>query len=446
MMPGRTDWSGSRRTLLGIATGLWLSTRLPQESMATPVPTPVTGGLRDFAYVCAALILAGQEQADLEPLADVRYQQAYLLLTPEATVAQLAYPEDVAEGIFAAGATQLYAYVALNQDQSRALVVNLVEATTPDGAETIFQAMRQLVPQPDSRSATSEEAPDADSSFVGKGYGAQNGIEQYEPRNWVFGGVRFGRLVAIWQVGFQPETPDPALTAPINRVLRDYLRDQDASSRRGASLAFLLTIPEQPRISIVQTMLDGTVLGYWNWDAAEIARRQALAARLGIVNELNGSFHGPDRLILNTIIDELATAEQAGQYMASLRRDQPAIDQRQGMTRRLLGADEFSLTGWDDWQASAILIQQGDHSALGVDVVARLGTFLVYVEALDDTSGEAASAPPGRGHDALREWSAIAYQLLAPMPAVARHPPDAVARAVFPPPLPAFADPLASQG
>ena len=41
--------------------------------------------------------------------------------------------------------------------------------------------------------------------------------------------------------------------------LRDYLTDQGASSRRGASLAFLFPIPEQPAIGIGQTILDGTV-------------------------------------------------------------------------------------------------------------------------------------------------------------------------------------------
>ena len=105
--------------------------------MATPVPSPASVGLRDFAYVCAGLTLAAQERDDLELLADVRYQQSMLLLTPEAIVTKLGYPEDVAGGIFAAGARQLYAYVALNQDQSRGLVINLVEATTAAGARQI---------------------------------------------------------------------------------------------------------------------------------------------------------------------------------------------------------------------------------------------------------------------------------------------------------------------
>lgn len=445
IMNDGTDWRGSRRTLLAGVAGLGLPKVLqPEWTMATPVPAP--NGLRDFAYVCGGLILAAHDQADLEPLADVRYQTALLLLTAEAAVAAPIYTEDVGDRIFAAGATQLYAYVAANEDQTRALVINLVEATTPDGAETIVQTLRQQWPQLAARPSSPDEAPDADSSFVGTLHGRQKGVEDAVAQDWVFGGVRFGNLVAIWQVGFQTGTPDPALAAPINRVLRDYLSDQHVSSRRGASLAFLATIPEQPHIGIAQFALDSTVLGYWHWDADKLAEHQAEAERVGLVNGFGGSYRGPGRLAPNMFIDEFATAERARQYFASYRHDQPANDQALGVTRRALGADEFSLTGWDEWDASAVRVQREDYGSLGMAFIGLLGAFVVYVEVLDDVSPDAADTPPDRGGAALHEWSAIAKELLAPMPAAARHVSSAEARAVFPPLLPAFADPLDLQG
>ena len=437
------DWRGSRRTLLASVAGLGLSPMLrPGGWIATPVASPATECLRDFAYVCAALVLAAHEQADLEPLAGVRYQTSVLVLTPEAAVAALGWGDEAVRRIFAAGARQLYAYVAVNQVQLRSFVINLVEAATSEGAETIFQELSKLWPQEAMHAATPDEAPDADSSFVGAVRGAQTGVDQDQAQNWLFGGVRFGSLAVIWQVGFQAEMPDPALAAPINRVLRDYLTDQGASSRRGASLAFLLTIPAQPHIAVGQTILDGTVLGYADWDDATMHERQVRAASAGVVNELSGSFRGPGRLAPNMFIEEFATAEQARQFVAMFMRDE-ANDQNLGVARRPLGADEFSLTGWDDWQASAIRVQQGQHGALGMSVAAHLGAFGVYVEVLDDVSSDAAAAPPGRGDAALRAWSAMAHQLLEPAQAAARNPPDAAGRAIFPPPLPAFADPLA---
>jgi hypothetical protein len=61
----------------------------------------------------------------------------------------------------------------------------------------------------------------------------------------------------------------------------------------------------------------------------------------------------------------------------------------------------------------------------------------------DDVTGTPALPVPRRDDPALRQWSAIAHQFLAPIPAAARRVPSLVARAIFPPPLPAFADPLA---
>ena len=85
--------------------------------------------------------------------------------------------------------------------------------------------------------------------------------------------------------------------------------------------------------------------------------------------------------------------------------------------------------------------------ALGVVVSGLLDTFLMYVEAVDEVLPDTLStpsAPPGKDDPALRQWSAMAHQLLAPVPAAARNASVPAARAIFPPPLPAFADPLAS--
>jgi hypothetical protein len=450
-----TGWSGSRRTLLGAAAALGLPILLPGcdvtigtvegEKPADRVPQLATP-LRDFAYVCAALMLEAHERDDWKALADLRYQpgpKSALYLTPEALVAAQVSTEADARRIFADGAKQLYLYVAANTDDSRGLVLSLVEATTPEGADNILQTFRRLWPQDAVQLATADEAPDADSGYLGTMHFAQPGADSSRGRYWRFGGVRFGSLVAAWQVGFQTASPDPAMAAPINRLLRDYLTDLGTTARRGASLAFLLTVPEQPTISIVQTGLEGTVLGYWDWDEARIAKRQAEATSAGIVNVLGGSFRGPGRLALNLIISEHASAEQARANFASLQHDQPTTDQQFGVTRRALASDEFRLTGWDDWQASAVRVQRDDYGSLGVVVAALLDTFRVYVEAVDEVLPETVSAPPGKDDPALRQWSAMAQQLLAPMPAAARNASDSAARAIFPPPLPAFTDPLA---
>src|SRR4051812_11034065 len=118
-MQHRTGWSGSRRTLLSAAAGLWLPRVLPAERVATPVPQPATAGLRDFAYVCAALMLEAQERDDLQALAGVRYEKSWLVLTPEAAVAANLYADPDARRIFAYDARQLYAYAAANPDESR---------------------------------------------------------------------------------------------------------------------------------------------------------------------------------------------------------------------------------------------------------------------------------------------------------------------------------------
>jgi hypothetical protein len=441
-MRDRTGWGGSRRTLLSAAAGLCLPTLLPQGRLATPIPQPTPSGLRDFAYVCAALRLEAQERDDLTPLADVRHKASVLALTPEALVAAKVYAEEDARRIFADGAYQLYAYAAENTDASRLMVVSLVEATTPEGAENILQTFRHLWPQDTSHPATPDEAPDADSAFLGTMYAAQPGADPSNAYYWRFCGLRFGSIVAAWQVGFRMETPDLALAVPINRLLRDYLTDRGTTAGRGASLAFLLTVPEQPTISIVQTVLEGTGLGYWDWDEAEIAKRQAETTSAGGVNELLGSFRGPGRLPLDLIISECASAEQARQYLTSEQHDQPANDQQFGITRRALASDEFRLTGWDDWQASAFRVQLDEYGTLGVVVDALIHTFVIHVEAGDEVSPDTVSAPPGKDDPALRQWSAMAQQLLAPIPATAQQPPVLAARALFPPPLPAFADPL----
>ena len=249
-------------------------------------------------------------------------------------------------------------------------------------------------------------------------------------------------MVAHWQVGFRTETPDLALAVPINRLLRDYLTDHGTTARRGASVAFLLTIPEQPRISINQTVLDGTVLGYWDWDEAEIAQRQAITEKIGAANELLGNFQGPGRLARGTSIDEFISAEQARDYFAWYRQNQPSGDPRLGVTRRPLASDEFALTGWDDWQATALRQHTDQSSFGGVFVDALIDAFLVHVDAGDELSPDMATTVSGRDDPTLRQWSAMAQQLLAPIPATAQQPPGLAARAVFPPPLPAFADPL----
>jgi hypothetical protein len=441
-MRDRTGWGGSRRTLLSAAAGLCLPTLLPQGRLATPIPQPTPSGLRDFAYVCAALRLEAQERDDLKPLADVRLKASVLALTAEALVAAKLFAEGDARRIFTDATRQRYTYGTANTDASRLMLVTLVEATPPEGADDIFQlstaGWRQYGPD----QATPDLAPDADNAFLGGRYGAQRGQDPSIAYYWLLCGLRFGSMVAVWQVGFRTETPELALAVPINRLLRDYLTDHGTTARRGASLAFLLTVPEQPIISISQTVLEGTVLGYWDFNEAVMAKRQAEATSVGVVNELLAYFHGPDRLAPSIFIDEFASAEQARHYFVSLQHDQPANDQRLGVTRRALASDEFRLTGWDDGQASSFQNLRGQEGLLGVSVEALIDTFQVHVEVGDVVPADTATTEPGRDDPALRQWSAMAQRLLAPIPATAQHPPGLAARALFPPPLPAFAGPL----
>ena len=173
MMLDLSPWSGSRRTLLSAAAGLWLSTLLPRGSVATPGPQPATSGLRDFAYVCAALRLEAQERDDLKPLADVQHKASVLALTAEALVAAKVYTEEgEARRIFADGARQCYDYGAANADASRLMVVSLVEATTPEGADDILQLFRAAWRDYGPDQATPDLAPDADNAFLGAWYGA----------------------------------------------------------------------------------------------------------------------------------------------------------------------------------------------------------------------------------------------------------------------------------
>src|SRR5829696_10221965 len=173
-MHDRTGWSGTRRTLLSAAAGLCLPTLLPRGNVATPVP-PTPSGLRDFAYVCAALTLEAQERDDLKPVGDIRYKASELALTPEAFVAA-GYSPEQAQRLLAGGARQVCIYSAENTDESRLLVLNLVEGTTPEGADDILQLFRDILGEQNvSDLAAPDVAPDADNAFLGAGHGTPSG-------------------------------------------------------------------------------------------------------------------------------------------------------------------------------------------------------------------------------------------------------------------------------
>jgi hypothetical protein len=177
-------------------------------------------------------------------------------------------------------------------------------------------------------------------------------------------------------------------------------------------------------------------------DEALIAEQQAFIERVGGMNGLLGEFAGPGSLKIVNTIAEFRTVGHASRYYASIP-ELVAKDKPQGATSRRLASGELSLSGWDDWRADADQIPAPDGVLQKVRVTAITGSFVLAASVGDKMPPDMGTAVPATGDATLRQWSAIAQQLLASVPNTARTVPDLAARAVFPPPVSAFPDPLA---